>query len=204
MIEETLSSTTPKVNNPAGPQVKTPVAGAVQATTKKSASSTSVGQTAERHKRLVTHLLIGFMMTVVAIAGYTFLGPYIDANAAEQAGSHFVNVATDVPLHTSAGPYDSSHPGDLTAIQAEMNAITNEMNMLMDGSLPVNTTATTGNSPVTTMSYSNASGNDLDQALSTLDQMMLTMHGMIDKVNGLSNQQGGMNTPADTSGHGHH
>lgn len=204
MIEEALSSTNPKVNSSPSPRVKTPVAGAGEATTKKTASSNSVGQTAERHKRLVSHLLVGFMMTVVAIAGYIFLGPHIDANAAEQAGSHFVNVATDVPLQPSTGSYDSNYTGDLTAIQAEMNAITNEMNMLKNGSLPANTTATIGNNPVTSMSYNNMSGSELDQALSTLEQMMLTMHGMIDKVNGLSNQQGGMNTPADTSGHGHH
>lgn len=206
MIEEALSSTTPNANDLRSPLGKTQVTGAGQATAKKSASGNIAEQPTERHKRLVSHLLIGFLMTTIAVAGYMFIGPHIHANAAEQTASHIINVATDAPTHIpQMSTLDStSHMSEMAAIQVEMDAITNQMSMLKTGNLPVNTSATTGDSAVTNMSYNNVSGSDLDQALSTLDQMMLMTHEMINQMNSLSDQPGGMNTPADTSGHGHH
>lgn len=204
MIEEALSGTTPQVKNPADFQVKTPAQHQAAKKTTGSAN-TAAGRSAGRHGRLISHLLIGFMMTVIAIAGYTFLGPRTDVNAAEPAGSRIVNVATEAPIQTpQMSTVDStSYMNDLAIMQAEMDAITQQMNALNDGSLQLSTASNAGTSPVTNVPYTTETGGNLDQALSTLDQMMLTMHEMINKINSL-NQQGGAGNPANSAGHGHH
>ena len=207
MIEEALSGTSSQVQKPADLQTKAPAPTDRQASAKKMTGSanTVAGRSAGRNERLISHLLIGFMMTVIAIAGYTFLGPHTAVNAAEQAGSNIINVATDVPVDTvqgSALDY-ASFMTELATMQAEMDEITQQMNALKDGNLQFNTSSSPSANSVSNLPYYNGSSSNLDQALSTLDQMMQMTHEMIAKMNSL-NQQGALNTPANSSGHGHH
>lgn len=206
MIEEALSGTIPQVTNPADLQAKALTPAKRQAAAKKTSSTNkTAGRSAERNERLISHLLIGFMMTVTAIAGYTFLGPHTHVNAAEQAGSHIINVATDVPVHTpKMSTVDSTgHMNDLAIMQVKMDAITQQMNALKEGNVQLNTPSNASTSPVTNVPYKAGTGGNLDQALSTLDQMMLITHEMINQINSL-NQQGGASNPANSAGHGHH
>ncbi len=205
MIEEALSGTTPQVKNSADLSVKTQAQHQAAAKTTTNSTNKTAGRSAGRNERLISHLLIGFMMTVTAIAGYTFLGPHTDVNAAEQAGSRIVNVATEVPIQMpQMSTVDSTgHMNDLAMMQAEMDAITQQMNALNDGSIQFSKASNAGTSPVANVPYTTETGGNLDQAVSTLDQMMLTMHEMINKINSL-NQQGGAGNPANSAGHGHH
>ena len=207
MIEEALSGTTPQVQNSTLTQAKALVATERASAAKKNTSSagnTAAGSTS-KNGRLISHLLIGFAMTVIAVAGYTFLGPHTHVNAAEPAGNNIVNVSTNVPVQTMEmfNMDIANHVHELAVMQAEMDAITQQMNALQNGSMLLNTTSNTTASPVTNLHLSNGSGTSLDQAASQLDQMMLTMHQMLDQVNSL-NQQGGASTTVNGSGHGHH
>jgi hypothetical protein len=208
MIEEALSGTTPQINNPADFEGKTPTPSQRQAVAQKSTvnSKPAAGRSTGRNERLITHLLIGFMMTVIAVAGYTFLGPHTDVNAAEQLGSQIVNIAADSPAHNGQSSIidSASQMNDLAAMQAEMDAIMYQMNALKHGNLQPAPSMSASPSIVSNVPYNNGNGSNLDQASSTLNQMMLMTHEMITQMNSLSYQPGGASAPGSGAGHGHH
>lgn len=207
MIEEALPGTTPQVQNPTEIQAKGLVKTELQSATKQSTTSASntLGRSKGKNERLIFHVLIGSAMTILAVAGYIFLGPHTDVNAAEPAGNQIVNVATDVPVHTTdmSNMDGANHMQNLVVMQAEMDAIIQQMNTLQHGSMTLNTASSNTTSPVANSPLISGSGSGLDQAASTLDQMMLITHNMVTKINSL-NQQSGAAAPVNGSGHGHH
>ena len=194
MIEEALSGTTPQVKNRADHQVRLPAHPQAAAKATTSSANKTDDRSAGRHERLISHLLIGFMMMVIAAAGYTFLGPHTHVNAAEPAGNNIINVTTDVPIQTpQMSTVDSTgQMNDLAILQAEMDAITQQMNTLKQvNAQQLNTPSSASTSSVMNVSYTTGTGGNLDQALSTLDQMMLITHEMINKINSLNQQSEG-------------
>jgi hypothetical protein len=137
-------------------------------------------------------------MTVIALAGYLFLGPHAHASAADQAGNHIVNVATDVPPRTSSVSvvYDQGQMSDLITIQAKMADITNRMNALKAENVPSNAIGNTA--------YSSTSGYSQDPMSTKLDQMILMMDDIMTNMNSFNTQPNGTNNPASGAGHGHH
>jgi hypothetical protein len=210
MVEETLSSPVPLVDNQSGLGGKTQTTGERAAVAKKSASVTSDAKVGKKQK-LVSHLLIGFLMTVITLAGYAFLGPHAHASTADPAGNHFVDQESSLPPQTVSAPAIDNHSqiSDLAALQAEMDAINRQMNALKAGNIsndPVgmssNTAGNTTDNNTTRYSPDPVSAR-LDQMTAMLNVMMSMMNSMNTQTGGT--QTGGMSTPMSGSGHlGHH
>ncbi len=93
MVEETLSSVTPKINVPSKPNNLSQGAGERQATASKNANTRAAAKPVDRQQKLKVHLLIGFVMAGMAVLGYTFLGSGASASAAGAANHQLINVS---------------------------------------------------------------------------------------------------------------
>ena len=226
MVEETLSSSAPKVSDQSKPSNDAQAPADRQTAVRKSASTRTAAKPVARQQRLITHLLIGFLMAGIAIAGYAFLGPDASASAADTASQRLIDVntngaATDFqtnagvsipqssPAQTSAKPAMTSDitTSDMAALQAEMAEITRQMIALNAGNLPVNRLSSGGAVPDLvgnggSTSTNGAAVNNPDQIQSTLEQMMANTHEMMAKMESIDNQVGGAGSPS--SGAGHH
>ncbi len=210
MAEETLSRPIPNIENQAGldrkPQIKekderAPVA------KKAAAADGKVTGKADKKEKLVSHVLIGFLMAMIAIAGYTFLGPHARASAAETAGNHFVDVRASQIQQTGNMPagMDQNAMRDMAAIQAEMDAINQQMNAIKVTNMPNMQMGAPSNSAGSTMNMSNPSGSSPDQATTQLEQMKAMLNEMMQKTNAMNGQPSGTGTTPSSAGHsGHH
>lgn len=198
MVAETLSSPTPQIDNIPVPGVQAWPSAEKRTTVKKSTGIDPAGRPGGRQQRLIVHLLIGFLMAIIAIAGYLFLGPYAHTSAADNAGNYIVNVATNLPPQTSdvSAISDQNQINDWAVMQAEMAEITRQLNALKSQGLPSNLTGST--------IYNSKSGYSQDQVSTRLDQMMSMMNSIVIQMNGMNTQTSGMSTPVNGSGHGHH
>ena len=198
MVAETLSSPTPQIDNITATGVQAGHSAEKRATVKKSAGINPAERTEGRQQRLVVHLLIGFLMAIIAIAGYLFLGPHTHTKAADNAGNYIVNVATNIPPQTADGSAidDQNQINDMAVMQAEMAEITRQMSALKAQSLPSNVTGST--------IYNSNSGYSQDQVSTRLDLMMSLMNNILIQRNGLNTQTSGMSAPVNGTGPGHH
>lgn len=148
------------------------------------ASGTSGG----RRNRLRVHVLLGFLMAGIALAGYAFLGPSVSAKSG--SGRHLAGIATNVPAvqpgglgsapalksvptRTPVAPYvyGSQSSVDLSAMQAEMDDIARRVAALK--AEPGQGVAAAGAVPAT---------SDYDKALQTLESLMSTLNQMMSEL----------------------
>ena len=162
-----------------------------------------------RRNRLKVHVLLGFLMAGIALAGYAFLGP--SASAKGGSGNSLADVATNVPAgepgltgsspalkslptRTPVAPYvyGSQSSVDLAALQAEMGDISRRVAALKGEPGPG--VASSGAVPA---------GTDYDKALQTLQGMMSTLNGMMSELDngaGRSSSMRGVPGPGMWSG----
>ena len=204
MAEETLSSNVPGVDVHPAPKEKTQSPTEAQAA-KKNTGSRAGGKPASRQQKLVVHLLIGLGMTILVIAGYSFLGPGERANAATYPK---VDVATNIPTGTTSQTdvvpmtENNSTANDLAALQAEMAELTRQMNEIRAQGIPVSPNSVPEN---TVPSMTGQGQGTMSPMQSRLNEMMTMTHGMMNAMNGMSGQAGGMSSQPGGAGHnGHH
>jgi hypothetical protein len=152
----------------------------------KNAASASDGKVS-RQQKLKFHLLIGFLMATFAIAGYMLIGPHSHVNAAGSAATHIINVAPTA-VNTAMGlPTTYSYePYELAAIQAEMDAITHQINAVKSG-------MTTGSAS----SYSSPNQNPGSPLVNNPNSTQA-------QTNTMNAQTNPSNSTTSNAGHGHH
>jgi hypothetical protein len=216
MVEETLSSVTPKINVPSKPNNVNLGAGERQATASKNANTRAAAKPVDRQQKLKVHLLIGFVMAGMAVLGYTFLGSGANVNAAGAANHQLINVSPNggIPVQPVApmqvpAMSGSAMASDMAALHAEMEAITRQMNALNAGNTTIDLPPAAGGSQSTSglngysgsTNYNGTLGNNPEQVQATLEQMMAITHDMMSKMENMKqNQAGG----AGSSTGGHH
>lgn len=210
MVEEALSSPIPNAESQTVLDHKTQIKEERAPVAKKTVTAAADGKVAgkaDKKQKLISHLFIGFLMAVIAIAGYAFLGPQARASAAETAGNHFVDVGANQLQQTENMPTGIDHTAmsDMATIQAEMDAITQQMNAIKVTNMPNMQMGATSYSAGSTMNLSNMSGSSPVQATTQLEQMKAMLNQMMQKTNAMNGQSSGMGTTSGGSGHsGHH
>lgn len=216
MVEETLSSVTPKINVPSKPNSLRQGAGEHQAAASKNANTRTVAKPVDRQQKLKVHLLIGFVMAGMAVLGYTFLGSGASVSAAGAANHQFTNISPHGGISVQqAAPMQmpamsgSATASDMAALHAEMDAITRQMNALNAGYITVDLPPAAGGSQSTyglngysrNTNYNGTVGSSPEQVQATLEQMMAITHDMMSKMERMKqNKSGG----GGSSKGGHH
>lgn len=162
---------------------------------KKPAAGSASGKGGNKQKKLYVHLWIGFVMSMLVIAGYAFFGPDANVQAAEPIGNHFVNVSSNVPSSSSAVQpvVSNTQVYDPAALQAEMDAIMRRMDSLMAENMLMRATTPMGGSAI------NGSTPGYSSGLNTT-----SLNQMINRTNSIEiTQPGGIYSSTSGGGHGH-
>ena len=161
-----------------------------------------------RQQRLKINLMIGFLMAVMVVTGYTLLGPGDTASAAGMANHQLVNVSPNGGLPDQQNS-DMIMTSDMIALHAEMDEITQKMNALKGVDVPANMSYRTGNNQSvptqviyeTTSNQNGMVSTNYDQVQSALEQMMAITHDMMAKMESMQNMPGAVSSTTNTGGH---
>lgn len=186
MTEQTLAAGAPTVADRLPKAVDRTRTTAEQKT---EAKKTAAAKGGSKQKKLYIHLLVGFLMILVVITGYVSFGSASQASAAESAANQVVNISNHETAQIITVPpaYDYGQVDDLSALQAEMDAIMRQMETLQAGN---NTNG---------VPYGNSSALNATR----VQQMTTQMDNLVGKINSGYTQNGSLSAPAAGLGGGH-